>query len=312
MLWYGVDDIDEDDAGNLNLQSEYVKDIYNYLQQLEKKFAIPKDYLTKQREVTPKMRTVLIDWLNEVHLQFHLFTETFYLTVGIIDRYLKAYTVTSRKHLQLVGVAAMFLACKYEEMYPPLLKDFVFITDDTYSASQIMTMEQHIFRVRETRTRYIVWVSLKLFPVFFTFQKLDFDLSAPTVIHFARRFSKAANTTQLEHTMTKFFIELASIDYSMVHYVPSIVAAAAVFMTMKLKSPQQDDDKIWSLNMQFYSKYKLSEIRPVIGSLAKIVLKVPTAKEKAVLTKYSSNSFEKVALRPELYGPIMEHLSTFV
>lgn len=151
MLLLGVDDIDKDDTGKLNLESEYVKDIYNYLQELEKKFAIPKNYLTKQKEVSAKMRTVLIDWLNEVHLQFHLFTETFYLTVGIIDRYLNEYTMTSRKSLQLVGVAAMFLACKYEEMYPPMLKDFVFITDDTYSAEQITAMEQRILKVRNSK-----------------------------------------------------------------------------------------------------------------------------------------------------------------
>lgn len=147
MLLLGVDDIDENDAGILNLESEYVKDIYSYLQDLERKFAVPENYLAKQQEVTAKMRTVLIDWLNEVHLQFHLFTETYYLTVGIIDRYLNEYTVTSRKNLQLVGVAAMFVACKYEEMYPPMLKDFVFITDDTYSAGQITAMEQHILKV---------------------------------------------------------------------------------------------------------------------------------------------------------------------
>lgn len=147
MLLHGVDDIDKNDAGKITLESEYVKDIYSYLQHLEKKFSMPENYLAQQKEVTPKMRTVLIDWLNEVHLQFHLFTETYYLTVGIIDRYLQQYTVTSRKNLQLVGVAAMFLACKYEEMYPPMLKDFVFITDDTYSAGQIMTMEQHILKV---------------------------------------------------------------------------------------------------------------------------------------------------------------------
>lgn len=149
MLLRGVDDIDKNDAGKPNLESEYVKDIYVYLQELEKKFAIPQNYLVRQKEVTAKMRTVLIDWLNEVHLQFHLFTETYYLTVGIIDRYLRDYTKTSRKNLQLVGVAAMFLACKYEEMYPPMLKDFVFITDDTYTSTQITHMEQQILKVSE-------------------------------------------------------------------------------------------------------------------------------------------------------------------
>lgn len=147
--------------------------------------------------------------------------------------------------------------------------------------------------------------------LFVPFQKLDFDLSAPSVIHFARRFSKAANTTQLEHTMSKYFIELSSIDYSMVHYTPSIIAASAVFMTLKLKSPLERNDKLWSANMQFYTKYKLAELRPVIGCLAKIVLAAQKSKEKAVYTKYATNSFEKVSLRPEIYGTVMIELSSF-
>lgn len=111
--------------------------------------------------------------------------------------------------------------------------------------------------------------------------------------------------------MTKYFIELASIDYSMVHYAPSIIAAAAVFMTLKLKSAHESNDKLWSANMQFYTKYKLAELRPVISNLAKIVLNAPKAKEKAVYTKYSTNSFEKVAYRPEVYGAVMVYLSNF-
>ncbi len=66
------------------------------------------------------MRNMLVDWLVEVHQQFNLLQETLYLTVATIDRYLqvKASIVTT-KQLQLVGVTAMFIACKYEEMYPP-------------------------------------------------------------------------------------------------------------------------------------------------------------------------------------------------
>lgn len=170
LLLRGVDDIDKNDEGKSNLESEYVKDIYAYLQQLEKKFVIPGNYLSVQKEVTPKMRTVLMDWLNEVHLQFHLFTETYYLTVGIIDRYLNAYSVTSRKNLQLVGVAAMFLACKYEEMYPPMLKDFVFITDDTYTAEQITQMEMHILKVRYKRETFSSPLLINFVHFFFSYR----------------------------------------------------------------------------------------------------------------------------------------------
>lgn len=111
--------------------------------------------------------------------------------------------------------------------------------------------------------------------------------------------------------MSKYFIELASIDYSMVHYLPSQIAAAAVFITMKLKSPGARDVKLWSANMEFYTQYTLDELRPIIRNLAKIVLNAPKAKEKAVYTKYSTNSFDKVALRPEVSGPTMLLLEQF-
>lgn len=308
MLLRGIEDIDKNDAGKMSLESEYVKDIYNYLQELEKKFAIPDKYLDKQKEVTAKMRAVLIDWLNEVHLQFHLFTETYYLAVGLIDRYLNAYTLTSKKNLQLVGVAAMFLACKYEEMYPPMLKDFVFITDDTYSATQIITMEMHILKVNYDEN--ICWQCVNgMF--FICLQTIEFDLSAPSVIHFVRRFSKAASTNQTEHTLSKYFVELASVEYSMVSYMPSLIAAAAVYMTMSLSSPRTSYVEIWTSQMEFYTKYKLTELRPVVGNLARIVLNAPKAKEKAVYSKYSTKTFEKVALRSDVYGAVMIRMSLF-
>lgn len=128
------------------------------------------------------------------------------------------------------------------------------------------------------------------------------------MIHFARRYSKAAYTSQSEHTMSKYFIELATVEYSMVHYMPSIVAAAAVFITMKIKSPKQLNDKLWSANMKYYTNYTLDDLRPVISTLAKVIMDAPKAKEKAVYYKYSTNSFDKVALRPEIYGPVMESL----
>ena len=54
-----------------------------------------------------------------------------YIAVNLIDRYLEK-NETNRAKLQLVGVTAMFIACKYEEIYPPDLKDFVYITDGAY------------------------------------------------------------------------------------------------------------------------------------------------------------------------------------
>lgn len=51
------------------------------------------------------------------------------MTVNIIDRYLSLKMI-GKGHVQLVGASAMLIASKYEEIYPPLLKDFVYITDN--------------------------------------------------------------------------------------------------------------------------------------------------------------------------------------
>lgn len=69
--------------------SEYVNDIFAYLNQLEVTHAIRPDHLAGQRDVFPKMRAVLIDWINEVHLQYRFAQETFHMAVSIIDRYLQ-------------------------------------------------------------------------------------------------------------------------------------------------------------------------------------------------------------------------------
>lgn len=83
------------------------------------------------------MRAILIDWLVEVHLKFKLVPETLYLTVNLIDRYLEKEQV-NRQKLQLVGVTSMMIASKYEEIYPPIIKDFVYITDNAYTKEEIL------------------------------------------------------------------------------------------------------------------------------------------------------------------------------
>jgi cyclin B len=90
------------------------------------------------------MRAILVDWLIDVHLKFKLLNETLFLTVNILDRYLSIATNLSRSKLQLVGVASMLISTKYEEIYPPTVKDYVYITDNAYSKEEILKMESHI------------------------------------------------------------------------------------------------------------------------------------------------------------------------
>ncbi|EDV37611.1 uncharacterized protein Dana_GF11326 [Drosophila ananassae] len=285
----GVEDIDANDKENLVLVSEYVNDIYEYLYQVEQQQPIHKDHLAGQKEVSHKMRAVLIDWINEVHLQFHLAAETFQLAVAIIDRYLQVVKDTKRTYLQLVGVTALFIATKYEELFPPAIGDFVFITDDTYTARQIRQMELQIFKA------------------------IDCNLSRPLPIHFLRRYSKAAGAEDEHHAMSKYFIELATVDYELASYRPSEVAAASLFLSLHLlngnyRASTGFNDKHWTPTLAHYSGYTPTHLRPITRLIAKLARDAPQAKLKAIYNKYQGSKFQKIALRTELSGPLMDSI----
>lgn len=78
--------------------------------------SLVQDYMNSQPDINVKMRSILIDWLIDVHRRFELMPETLYLTINIVDRYLSK-KIVSRRELQLVGMSSMLLACKYEESY---------------------------------------------------------------------------------------------------------------------------------------------------------------------------------------------------
>ena len=65
--------------------------------------------------------------------------ETLFLTVNIIDRFLEK-EVVPRKKLQLVGMTALLLACKYEEVSVPVVEDLVIISDRAYTKGQVLEM----------------------------------------------------------------------------------------------------------------------------------------------------------------------------
>lgn len=85
-----------------------------------------------QTAITEEMRGILHGWLVEVHLKFKLLPETLYIAINVIDRFLE-HRFISREDYQLLGVTAMNIACKYEEIHPPVIEDFIHITDNTYN-----------------------------------------------------------------------------------------------------------------------------------------------------------------------------------
>merc|ERR1712198_463106 len=224
----GVPNIDDENEENPQLCVEYAPFMYSYLRQLETEQSIRKDFL-KNCHVNGKMRAVLIDWLVEVHAQFKLLPETLYMTIFMIDRYLQAEGLTvKRNRFQLLGVTAMFTASKVEEMYAPEINDFVYITDNAYTAQEIRQMELKVL------------------------QALNFEVCRPLPLHFLRRFSKAGDVDVQHHALAKYIIELAQIDYPMASVPPSLVAASSLFLSLLILVPD-GDVSLWNSSLEYYS-----------------------------------------------------------
>lgn len=275
-----VQDIDANDGDNPQLVSVYVNDIYKHLRYLEDTHKVAPKFLEGQ-VITGKMRAILIDWLIQVHVRFNLLQETLYLTVAIIDRYLQIEKKTPREKLQLVGVTAMFIASKYEEMYCPEVGDFAYITDKAYSKAEIRRMEVKMLGA------------------------LDCYISYPLPLHFLRRNSKAGSVDAAQHNLAKYLMELCLPEYSMCHYKPSIIAAAALCFSLKLLG----DDTVWDDTLTFYSNYSEDKLMPTVCRMAYIVQKSTTSKQQAVRSKYRSSKCMKISEIPQLKSRMVQTLA---
>lgn len=139
------------------------------------------------------MRAILIDWLIDVHLKFKLVAETMFLTINLIDRYLEKQQI-NRKQLQLVGVTCLFISTKYEEIYPPDLRDFVYVTDKAYTKQQILEMEGRVLSA------------------------LNFNITINSSYLFLERYTKLINPTKKCYYMARYLLELALVEYGMLKY----------------------------------------------------------------------------------------------
>lgn len=262
-------DIDAGDAKNPLTAAQFVKYLYAHYKRIEHKSQVNPDYMSRQNDINDKMRSILVDWLVDVHLKFKLAPETLFLTVNIIDRFLEVKQV-SRKHLQLVGVTAMLIASKYEEIWAPEVRDFVYISDRAYNRDQILNMEKIMLNA------------------------LRFNLSLPTQYHFLHRFIKAADIAhdKMAVNYATYLVELTLPEYSCLHFPPSLVAAAAVcgacnacnFNGMRVH-PQ----------LIVHSGHSESDIKRCVKALDALYTKAPISSLVAVFKKFSSERFDNVA-----------------
>ncbi len=243
---------------------EYFDDICEELSKYEEKYLVDPQYMSNQKDINNRMRAILIDWLIDVHLKYKLVPQTMYIAVNLIDRYLEK-NQTNRTKLQLVGITAMFIACKYEEIYPPELKDFVYITDNAYVKSEVLHMESKMLSC------------------------LNFDITFPTQWSFLEIFRKKLDLDQKTFYLAWFLMELSLINYKMLKYKMSQIAASALFIAIK--------------SINFYNKtnfekstgYTEDSIQDCVREINNYNIYNSTHSLQAIRRKFSSKKYEEVA-----------------
>ncbi|XP_011167664.1 G2/mitotic-specific cyclin-B3 [Solenopsis invicta] len=247
--------------------SHYVMDIFEYLKERERLFPIG-DYMDRQVCLSQWMRALLVDWMVEVQESFELNHETLYLAVKLVDLYLTKMTV-GKETLQLLGAASLFIASKFDERIPPMVEDFLYICDGAYTQRELIKMEMNVLKV------------------------VNFDLGIPLSYRFLRRYARCAKVSMPTLTLARYILEHSLMDYSMIRFSDSKMAAAALLLALLMK-----DLGGWNPTLEYYSSYKLDDIRDICNLLNKSLHKKHKETLKTVHSKYSHKIFFEVAKLP--------------
>jgi cyclin B len=200
--------------------------------------------------------------------------ETLFLAVALIDRYLSVAQV-ARKNLQLVGVTAMLIAAKYEEIWAPEVRDFVYISDKAYDRPQILAMERDMLAA------------------------LDYKLTMPTSYQYLARLLKAANV-HYEKPLALFVAycaELCLVDYGCLRFTATELAAAIMYVAMRAFGKAD----AFPHALARHAHKRLEEVLHVAKEVVRVLQRAPGSSLQAVCKKYATTKFcEASAVPPPL------------
>lgn len=262
-----LEDGDPDDPQSV---AEYVPDIFANLFKNEAQFSnlVDPNYMKddKQTDINHKMRAILVDWLVEVHMKYRLRKETLFLTVNLIDRYLSRVPVARRK-LQLLGVVSMFIAAKFEEIHPPKVQEFAYITDNTYTVDEILKFECRVL------------------------DRLSFQINVPTEAHFLDRLQKTNGCDETHREMSSYILELGLLEMKMLHYQPSHKVSAALLVSNELLNRRP----AWPASMVHHSRHSEQSLRECAEEMWQLLNASPSSSLQAVRKKYELDQHRAVA-----------------
>jgi len=244
---------------------DYAADVHALLRQ--ETISRPRhDYMEGQFEINAKMRAILIDWIVEVHMKYKQMPETLYLTVHIVDRYLER-KCCARNKLQLVGVTAMLIASKFEEIFPPEISTFEYISDKACTQEEIMDMEMAMLR------------------------ELDYRVSQPTAAHFLGLYQRENCCSPAEKELVCYLMELTLLDIKMIRHHPSLLVSSAIYLSNKLLRKEPAWPEVLFRKTGFNEDYLVAPAREI----CQLYESAETNSLQAVRKKYAQPQHQQVA-----------------
>ena len=256
-----LDDFDREVEKDIRYVCEYAKEIHdNYLLK-EAKHLPSANYMSKQTDITARMRAILIDWIVEVHQKFKMQPQTLYICVNILDRYLER-KVVKRDELQLIGCAALWTASKIEEIYSPEVQDFVHISDRAFKRSDLLAMEGQMLNV------------------------LDFKLTFPTHFVFLTRWARVADADKKQKLFASYCVERTLQEYSFLRYKPSLIAAAGVYLAME--TAPCGSNQLWTQLLEKHTSYTDVDLQECVKEMRDVIADAEHRSLLAVRKKYNT------------------------
>jgi hypothetical protein len=252
---------------------DYFEEIHQHLNFLENESSLNLNYMSDvQNDINEKMRLILIDWLVDVHFKYKLREETLFLGVWILDTFLSKIEI-NRRVLQLIGITSLFIASKYEEIYPPNVKEFAYVTDNACQVSDILKCENEIHSIL----------------------KFNF-LQTPSMLRFLEIFIHKLEISNNKCIFySKFLMETCLLDYSMLKFKNSLIAFSVLNLSLN-KFNLNTSEIIIKLCGLIGSKFNPNEIKECSTQIQSLVEKIKGQENiQAIQLKYSKNRYLKVA-----------------
>ena len=124
----------------------YYQNIERHFQTCKRNNKAKKNPLSNQnldQNITKNERVALFDWLFGLFAQYRMKPRTIFLAANLFDRFLASNQI-DRSELRLLGITCLFVATKYEDVYPPSLTKLSQHLKDAFSANDMLQMEARI------------------------------------------------------------------------------------------------------------------------------------------------------------------------